>query len=229
MEKNTGKGSDRFPLQWGILPDIAELFQLGFRQREFEDEYVLHNEGADLNRLSDAITSFKGIVNRQIGVIDPDYNDMLRVAFMYSFNRGRLADLVSLLSGRDFETREFREDIVEESYQKLREGILAFVKEYNFAQFVLAIKGAGFQSGKLLNSKMTLDFAYMLYLKLLQDKTIPNGQVKHHVQKWFVLSTLPQNLYTDAIYAWDYDFRFAQYIGRCASYFSESIFKEQRH
>lgn len=131
-------------------------------------------------------------------IYDPDYNDMPRVAFMYSFNRGRLADLVSLLSGRDFETREFREDIVEESYQKLREGILAFVKEYNFAQFVLAIKGAGFQSGKLLNSKMTLDFAYMLYLNLLQDKTIPNGQVKYHVQKWFVLSTLPQNLETSS-------------------------------
>lgn len=43
----------------------------------------------------------------------PDYNDMLRVAFMYSFDRAKLSDLVSLLSGRDFETREFREEIVE--------------------------------------------------------------------------------------------------------------------
>ena len=41
----------------------------------------------------------------------PDYNDMLRVAFMYSFDRAKLSDLVSLLSGRDFETREFREEI----------------------------------------------------------------------------------------------------------------------
>jgi hypothetical protein len=55
---------------------------------------------------------------------------------------------------------------------------------------VLAIKGAGFKSGKLLTSKNTLDFAYMLYLKLLDDPDIPNAQIKHHVQKWFVLSTL---------------------------------------
>lgn len=123
-------------------------------------------------------------------IYNPDYNDMLRVAFLYSFHRAKLSDLVSLLSGRDFETREFREEIVEQSYQKLKEGMLAFVKEYNFRQFLLAVKGAGFQSSKLLNSKMTLDFSYMLYLKLLQDKTIPNGQVKHYVQKWFVLSTL---------------------------------------
>lgn len=123
-------------------------------------------------------------------IYDPDYNDMLRVAFMYSFHRGKLGDLVSLLSGRDFVTREFKEEIINESYRKLDEGIKAYISEYNYAQFVLAIKGAGFKSGKLLGSQMTLDFAYMLYLWLLQDASIPNAQVKHHVQKWFVLSTL---------------------------------------
>lgn len=123
-------------------------------------------------------------------IYDPDYNDMLRVAFMYSFDRGKLGDLVSLLSGRNFVTREFKEEVVEESYEKLKDGIHKFINEYNFAQFILAIKGAGFKSSKLLGSKMTLDFAYMLYLKLSNDPSIPKDQVKHHVQKWFVLSTL---------------------------------------
>lgn len=123
-------------------------------------------------------------------IYDPDYNDMLRVAFMYSFDRAKLADLVSLLSGRDFETREFKEDIVEDSYNRLREGIKQFINEHNFNQFVLAIKGAGYKSRKQLGSQMTLDFAYLLYLKLLNDSEIPHDQIKHHVQKWFVLSTL---------------------------------------
>lgn len=123
-------------------------------------------------------------------VYDPDYGDMLRVAFMYSFDRGKLADLVSLLSGRDFETREFKDEIVEESYEKLREGLIKFINEYNFEQFVLAIKGAGYTSGRLLNSQMTLDFAYMLFLRLQKDPEISQAQVKHYVQKWFVLSTL---------------------------------------
>lgn len=47
----------------------------------------------------------------------PSYTDVLRVAFTYKFKRGKLADLVSLLSGRDFETREYREDIVEDSFK----------------------------------------------------------------------------------------------------------------
>ncbi len=123
-------------------------------------------------------------------IYDPDYGDMLRVSFMYSFNRGRLADLVSLLSGRDFETREYKDEIVEESYKKLKDGILKYINKYNFEQFVLAIKGAGFKSSKLLNSQMTLDFAYNLYLRLQDDPNIQQGQIKRLVQKWFVLCTL---------------------------------------
>lgn len=135
-------------------------------------------------------SKIKWLANDNEDIYDPDYNDMLRVAFMYSFNRAKLADLVSLLSGRDFETREFKEEIVEESYRKLEEGLKLFINEYNFEQFVLTIKGAGFKSSKLLNSQMTLDFAYMLYLKLSKQSEIPKDQVKHYVQKWFVLSTL---------------------------------------
>lgn len=123
-------------------------------------------------------------------IYDPDYGDMLRVSFMHQFRRGKLSDLVSLLSGRDFETKEFREDIIADSYEKMDEGILNFINSYNFKQFVLAIKGAGFISHKLLNSAMTLDFAYTLYLILLNAPEVPNDQIKHYVQKWFVLSTL---------------------------------------
>lgn len=125
-------------------------------------------------------------------IYDPDYGDMLRVSFMHQFRRGKLADLVSLLSGRDFETKEYRDDIVDSSYQKLEKGIQNFINEYNFDQFIMAIKGSGFISNKLLNSKMTLDFAYTLYLMLLDDPTIPNAQIKRYVQKWFVMSTLTQ-------------------------------------
>ena len=123
-------------------------------------------------------------------IYDPDYGDMLRVSFMHQFRRGKLADLVSLLSGRDFETKEYRDDIVDSSYQKLEKGIQNFINEYNFDQFIMAIKGAGFISNKLLNSAMTLDFAYTLYLMLLDDPTIPNAQIKRYVQKWFVMATL---------------------------------------
>ena len=63
-------------------------------------------------------------------IYDPTYSDMLRVSFMHQFRRGKLSDLVSLLSGRDFETKEFRDDIVVDSYKRLDLGIKnAFIQE----------------------------------------------------------------------------------------------------
>lgn len=123
-------------------------------------------------------------------IYDPDYGDMLRVSFMSQFDRSKLSDLVSLLSGRNFETREFSEDIIESSYEKLNRGILDFVNEYNFKQFTLAIRGAGFKSSKLINSQMTMDFCYMLYLRMRFMDEIPQAQRKRYIQKWYVLSTL---------------------------------------
>lgn len=149
--------------------------------------YMINDKEFESTEYSSKI---KWLAHDNEDIYDPDYNDMLRVAFMYSFDRARLSELVSLLAGRDFVTRDFKEEIVEDSYQRLDVGIKEYINEYNFKQFVLAIKGAGFKSSKLLGSKMSLDFAYMLYLKLSKDPSIPKDHIKHHVQKWFVLSTL---------------------------------------
>ena len=123
-------------------------------------------------------------------VYDPTCDDVLRVAFMTKFPRARLADLVSLLSGRDFETREYREEIVDETYAKLAEGVLESVNENRFKQFMLTIRGAGFISPKLVNSNLALDFAYTLFLRLSDSGEVPPSEVKRIVQRWYVLSVL---------------------------------------
>ena len=123
-------------------------------------------------------------------IYDPSYEDMLRVSFIHMFSRGKLKDLVSLLSGRDFETKDYKEEIAEDSFNKLTEGILHFMHEYYFEQFVLAIKSAGFISSKLITSQSALDFAYVVYLKLMLTGEVDKTQIKHYVAKWFVMSVL---------------------------------------
>lgn len=123
-------------------------------------------------------------------VFDPDCDDVLRVAFMHRFQRAKLADLVGLLSGRDFKTREYNETIIESTYKDLIDGVKNVINENNFKQFMIAIKGAGFVSSKLVTSNMALDFAYTLYLILKKNESIAVGEVKRLVQKWYVLSVL---------------------------------------
>ena len=123
-------------------------------------------------------------------VYDPDYDDVIRVAFMHKYPRAKLSDLVSLLSGRDFETREYKEEVIADTYAKLKDGVMDVFSEYNFTQFMIAIRSAGFISKKLVNSQMALDFAYTLYLILTQSHEVSAGEVKRLVQKWYVLSVL---------------------------------------
>lgn len=123
-------------------------------------------------------------------VYDPECDDIIRVAFMHMYPRAKLADLVSLLSGRDFETREYRIEITEDTYAKLKQGVHNVMNNNNFTQFMIAIKGAGFISDKMVNSQMALDFAYALYLMLSQRKEVSVSEVKRIVQRWYVLSVL---------------------------------------
>src|SRR5687768_6965116 len=97
---------------------------------------------------------------------DPSYTDLLRVAFTSEFNRGKQSDLVSLLSGRNFETRSFEEEIAEKSFGRLEKGILNFMNETNFKRSIMIIKSAGFIVPSLIRSQNTLNFAYIVYLKL---------------------------------------------------------------
>ena len=137
---------------------------------------------------------------------DPAYTDMLRVAFAAEFNRGRLADLVSLLSGRNFETRTFEEEIRAASFATLDQGILNFINENNFKRFVMIIKSAGFTTSRLIRSQNALNFAYTLYLKLRGLGYKP-GQIEKYVTRWFVMSVLTGRYSGSADSQFDFDIK----------------------
>lgn len=144
--------------------------------------------------------------NENDALYDPSYKDVLRVAFTYQFARGRLSDLVSLLSGRNFETREYEEDIASDSYRKLKEGVLGFINETSFKRFVMIIKSAGFVSEKLIRSKNALNFAYILYLKLKEQNYNP-ALIEKYVQRWFILSILTGRYSGSPESVFDYDIK----------------------
>jgi hypothetical protein len=151
---------------------------------------------------------------------DPDYSDVLRVSFTKEFERGKMADLVSLLSGRNFETRSFEQSIMDESFQKLSTAVLDFVNETHFKDFLMTIKSSGFISNDLINSKNTINFAYILYLKL-REKGIDRDKIKRIVSKWFVMSLLTGRYSGSPESSFDFDIRQISKIG--AEEFLQSI------
>ncbi len=120
---------------------------------------------------------------------DPDYNDLIRVAFTSQFNRGRLSDLVSLLSGRNFETRTFEAEIAHQSFEILKKGVFHFINETNFKRFLMIVKSAGFISPKLIRSQNVLNFGYTIYLKL-KELGVNAVAIERYVRRWIVYSML---------------------------------------
>ncbi|MCR4298955.1 MAG: DUF262 domain-containing protein [Gallionella sp.] len=138
---------------------------------------------------TDFFKKMEWLRNENDDIYDPSYTDMLRVAFTSEFKRGKLSDLVALLSGRNFETKKFEENIAEQSFGRLKVGVMNFINETHFKRFVMIIRSAGFVDASLIGSQNALNFAYVLYLTLrVQGK--PPADIETAVRKWFVMSML---------------------------------------
>ena len=120
---------------------------------------------------------------------DPTYTDMLRVAFTAKFSRGKLQDLVALLSGRNFETRQYEDAIAEKSFADLKDGILDFMNSTHFHRFTMILRSAGFITSDLARSRNVVNFAYILYLRGRQDN-LSATEIEHMVRRWYAMSIL---------------------------------------
>lgn len=156
------------------------------------------------------------------GLYDPSYIDMLRVAFTSEFKRGKLQDLVALLSGRNFETKQYEEAIVEDSFNRLRQSIIRFMNETHFKRFIMIIRSAGFIDSSMIGSQNALNFAYILYLTL-RAQSIPDADIELYVRRWFVLSVLTGRYSSSPESAFDYDIR--QINAQGIKAYSESVIK----
>ena len=144
--------------------------------------------------------------NENDDIYDPSYTDMLRVAFTSEFKRGKLEDLVALLSGRNFETKQFEESIAETSFAGLKTGILNFINETHFKRFSMIIRSAGFVDASLIGSQNALNFAYILYLTL-RSQGKASADIESAVRRWFVMSALTGRYSGSPESTFDFDIR----------------------
>ena len=139
-------------------------------------------------------------------IYEPKYTDMLRVAFTSEFRRGKLQDLVALISGRNFETKQFEEIIVEQSFAQLKTGIMAFISQTNFERFRMIIHSAGFVTSSLIGGQNALNFAYIIYLRG-RTEHIQADVLEQLVRKWYVMSILRGRYSSSPETAFDVDIR----------------------
>lgn len=139
-------------------------------------------------------------------IYDPTYTDMLRVAFTSEFGRGKLQDLVALLSGRNFVTKQYEEVIAQGSFARLKKGIIHFINKTHYDRLVMILRSAGFITSSLIGGQNTVNFVYILYLRS-RAESLPADDIEHLVRRWFVLSMLTGRYSGNPETAIDFDIR----------------------
>lgn len=168
--------------------------------------YALIEENDPTFTKTDYFKAMRWLRQENDDLYDPGYSDMLRVAFTSRFHRGRLADLVGLLSGRNFETRSYEKEIEERSFSELREGVLEFMNETHFKRFLMILRSAGFVNKTLIRSYNALNFAYLLYLKLRRDYG-NEPKIESWLKRWLVMSILTGRYSGSAESQFDWDIK----------------------
>ncbi|MBM3948594.1 MAG: DUF262 domain-containing protein [SAR202 cluster bacterium] len=137
---------------------------------------------------------------------DPSYTDMLRVAFTSQFRRGRLQDLVALLSGRNFENKQYEEAIAEQAFAQLKQGILDFINKTHFDRITMILRSAGFVTRDLIRTQNAVNFVYVLYLRGRTENQ-PADDLERLARRWYVMSVLRGRYAGSPETTFDFDIR----------------------
>lgn len=155
---------------------------------------------------SDFLPQMRWLKDVNDDLYDPTYTDMLRVAFTSEFRRGKLQDLVALLSGRNFETKEYEDAVAEASFAQLKQGILRFMNKTHFDRLTMILRSAGFVSSDLMRSRNAINFAYILYLRG-RAENLPPADIERIVRRWYAMSILRGRYTGSPETAFDFDIR----------------------
>jgi hypothetical protein len=157
-------------------------------------------------------------------IYDPTYTDMLRVAFTSEFRRGKLQDLVALVSGRNFETKQYEEAVAEESFARLKKGILAFINKTHFDRITMILRSGGFVTSSLIGGRNAVNFAYILYLRG-RSENLPPAELERLVRRWYAMSILRGRYTGSPETAFDLDIRQVEVRG--LSTYADSVIENE--
>lgn len=122
--------------------------------------------------------------------IQPDPDQLLRVAVALGFNRGRLKSVYQILRGKDPESGEFVPERRDAQFRVLEEAQAHVLNLTYWHQFLSALVGAGFRSQEMISSQNALLYAYVFYLIGKVRFALPEHQLQKAIGRWFFASSL---------------------------------------
>jgi hypothetical protein len=122
--------------------------------------------------------------------IQPDPDQLLRVAVAFGFNRGRLKSVYQVLRGKDMDTGEFSPDRREVQFALLQSAQQEVLDLTHWHQFLSSLIGAGFRSAEMISSQNAMLYAYAFYLVGRKRFSMQEHHLQRLIGRWFFASSL---------------------------------------
>jgi hypothetical protein len=122
--------------------------------------------------------------------IQPDPDQMLRVAVGLGFRRGQLRAVYSLLRGRDVDTGQASPQQRDLQFEKLQHAQAYALDLTNWHEFLKVLVRAGFRSSGMITAENALLYAYVLYLVGKRDFKVPVEELREVLARWFFMAAL---------------------------------------
>lgn len=135
----------------------------------------------------------------------PTYSDVLKTAFAYKYGKVKIGELVNLLSGKNPETKEITQEFANETFLRLKDGIMDYMAEENFRTFLQILRDGGFVKEKMIGAKGLMNGAYSMFL-LMREDGLTEEELSSYALRWYVMCSLTgryQNAF-DNVIAKDY-------------------------
>lgn len=120
----------------------------------------------------------------------PSPDQLLRVAVGLGLKRGVLQNAYQALRGRDPQTNIVSEDVRDEQFARLLTAQGHVLNLTNWADYMVAVKRAGYRSGDMLTSANNFLYCYLFFLIGRHEYGVGPGELREAIARWFFMASL---------------------------------------
>jgi hypothetical protein len=131
-----------------------------------------------------------GIASSFNHFIQPDPDQLLRVAIGVGFRRARLKSVYSILRGKDLETEQFSDERREQQFQVLQEAQSRVLHLQHWHDFLKVLLQAGYRSASMITSQTSLLYSYVFYLIGRTELKVEEHTLRRVLARWFFMTSI---------------------------------------
>jgi hypothetical protein len=143
--------------------------------------------------------------------IQPQPDQLLRVAVAVAFRRAVLKNAYTILRGKDLETGAHSPERRQEQFDRLQTAQDHVVNLLHWQEFLQCVERAGFRGSKMISGQTALLYSYALWLIGRVDYQVPLDHLKEAIARWFFMS------HTTSRYSGSFETRFEADVARLAA------------